>query len=268
MKFLAAADTDIGIRKSANQDSMTLKIADTDNGHIVLAVICDGMGGLSKGELASAVVIRAFSDWFENRFADMFRNGTSLSDELIKNEWLVIVNNENERLRQYGAEHNVRLGTTITALMAWDNHYIIMNIGDTRAYKITNSLLQLTNDQTFVAREVAAGRMTPEEALVSPQRNILLQCIGVTASVSPDFFTGSFEPDNCFMICSDGFRHLISPNEILNELRPHSITDENDIKRKIRSLIELNKIRMEADNITALLVKSIAEEEYKNASDR
>jgi serine/threonine protein phosphatase PrpC len=110
--------------------------------------------------------------------------------------------------------------------------------------------------------------MTPEEALVSPQRNILLQCIGVTASVSPDFFTGSFETDNCFMICSDGFRHLISPHEILNEFKPHSITDANDMKRKIRSLIELNKIRMEADNITALLIKSITEEEYSHASNR
>lgn len=261
MKFLAAADTDIGIRKSANQDSMTLKIADTDNGHIVLAIICDGMGGLSKGELASAVVIRAFSDWFENRFAEIYKNKTAISDELIKSEWLIIINNENERLRQYGIENNVKLGTTITAFMAWDNHYIVMNIGDTRAYKITDSLLQITNDQTFVAREVALGRMTPDEALVSPQRNILLQCVGVTASISPDFFTGSFEKDTCFMICSDGFRHLISPHEILNEFRPGSIADQNDMKRKIRSLIELNKIRMEADNITALLLKSVCEEE-------
>ncbi|HBN11643.1 MAG TPA: serine/threonine-protein phosphatase [Ruminococcus sp.] len=256
MKFLAAADTDIGIKKAANQDSLTLKIAETDFGHLVLAVICDGMGGLSKGELASAVVIRAFSDWFENKLPKLLSEGASLSDDLIKNEWITIINNENERLRQYGMENNVRLGTTITALAAWDNHYIVMNVGDTRAYKITDSLLQITNDQTFVAREVALGRMTPEEALVSPQRNILLQCVGVTATVSPDFFCGEFESETSFMICSDGFRHLVSPQEILNEFRPHSLSDENDMRRRIRSLIELNKIRMEADNITALLVKA------------
>jgi len=256
MRFLAAADTDIGIKKAANQDSLTLKIAETDFGHLVLAVICDGMGGLSKGELASAVVIRAFSDWFENKLPKLLSEGASLSDDLIRNEWITIINNENERLRQYGMEHNVRLGTTITALAAWDNHYIVMNIGDTRAYKITDSLLQITNDQTFVAREVAMGRMTPEEALVSPQRNILLQCVGVTATVSPDFFFGEFESETSFMICSDGFRHLVSPQEILNEFRPHSLSDENDMRRRIRSLIELNKIRMEADNITALLVKA------------
>lgn len=256
MKFLAAADTDIGIKKTANQDSMTLKIADTNNGHILLAVICDGMGGLSKGELASAVVVRAFSDWFETRFPKLLADGAVLSDEFIRNEWLIIINTENERLRQYGIENNVRLGTTITALMSWQNHYLVMNIGDTRAYKITDSLLQITNDQTFVAREVALGRMTPEEALVSPQRNILLQCVGVTASITPDFFNGEFEQNTSFMICSDGFRHLVSPQEILNEFRPRSLSDENDMRRRIRSLIELNKIRMEADNITALLVKA------------
>lgn len=256
MKFLAAADTDIGIKKSANQDSLTLKIADTSNGQIVLAVICDGMGGLSKGELASAVVIRAFSAWFEKRLPELLSEGKELSCDLVKDEWLIIINNENEKLRQYGIDNNVRLGTTITALMAWENTYFVMNIGDTRAYKITDSLLQITNDQTFVAREVALKRMTPEEALVSPQRNILLQCVGVTPSMAPDFFYGEFESNTSFMICSDGFRHLISPQEILNEFRPSSLGDENDMRRRIRSLIELNKIRMEADNITALLVKA------------
>ncbi len=258
MNFIAAADTDIGIRKSTNQDSLTLKIADTNNGQILLSVICDGMGGLSKGELASAVVVRAFSKWFEKRLPELIKQHKSISDELVKSEWLSIVNNQNEKLRQYGIDHGVRLGTTITALMAWDNHYIVMNIGDTRAYKITDSLMQITNDQTFVAREVAMGRMTPEEALVSPQRNILLQCIGVTASVVPDFFTGEFESETSFMVCSDGFRHLVTPQEILNEFRPRSVGDGLDMKRRIRNLIELNKIRMEADNITALLVKVVS----------
>ncbi|MGN0604913.1 MAG: PP2C family protein-serine/threonine phosphatase [Oscillospiraceae bacterium] len=256
MKFLAAADTDIGIKKVANQDSLTLKIADTAYGQIVFAVICDGMGGLSKGELASAVVVRAFAKWFEKSLPEILKRGIVLSYEMIKHEWVEIINAENERLRNYGVDNNVRLGTTITALMAWDTHYIVMNVGDTRAYKLTDSLLQITNDQTFVAREVALGHMTPEEALVSPQRNILLQCVGVTPTVNPDFFTGEFEPDTSFMICSDGFRHLVTSQEILNEFKPRSLVDENDMRRRIRNLIELNKIRMEADNITALLIKA------------
>ena len=74
--------------------------------------------------------------------------------------------------------------------------------------------------------------------------------------MSPDFFAGEFKTNTSFMICSDGFRHLVSPDEILNEFKPQSLSDANDMRRRIRNLIELNKIRMEADNITALLIKA------------
>lgn len=65
MKYIAIAETDVGIAKDTNQDSILIKHADSQVGELVLAVICDGMGGLAKGELASATVIREFSRWFD-----------------------------------------------------------------------------------------------------------------------------------------------------------------------------------------------------------
>lgn len=65
MRFAATADTDIGISKNTNQDSVLIKHASYDGGEVLLAVICDGMGGLARGELASATVIRAFAKWFD-----------------------------------------------------------------------------------------------------------------------------------------------------------------------------------------------------------
>ena len=65
MRFIATADSDIGISKATNQDSVLIKQAKVDGEEVLLAVICDGMGGLSKGELASATVIRAFAKWFD-----------------------------------------------------------------------------------------------------------------------------------------------------------------------------------------------------------
>ena len=65
MKFKITVDSDVGIFKSTNQDSVLVKHASTDLGEVVMAIICDGMGGLQKGELASATVVRAFSKWFE-----------------------------------------------------------------------------------------------------------------------------------------------------------------------------------------------------------
>ena len=68
MGFLSIVHSDVGIKKNTNQDSVLIKEAVTDYGEVFLAVVCDGMGGLAKGEVASAALIRAFSDWFENRF--------------------------------------------------------------------------------------------------------------------------------------------------------------------------------------------------------
>ena len=68
MEFLSAVHTDKGIKKNTNQDSVLIKEAVTDHGKVFFAAVCDGMGGLAKGEVASATLVRAFSDWFENRF--------------------------------------------------------------------------------------------------------------------------------------------------------------------------------------------------------
>ena len=68
MGFLSIAHSDVGIKKNTNQDSVLIKQASTDYGEVLLSVICDGMGGLAKGEVASAALIRAFSDWFEKVF--------------------------------------------------------------------------------------------------------------------------------------------------------------------------------------------------------
>ena len=64
MNYNIALHTDVGIRKETNQDSMCVKQAETEKGQILLAIICDGMGGLSQGELASATVVRDFDKWF------------------------------------------------------------------------------------------------------------------------------------------------------------------------------------------------------------
>ena len=71
MGFLSIAHSDVGIKKNTNQDSVLIKEAMTDYGEVLLAVVCDGMGGLAKGEVASAALIRAFSSWFEEKFPEI-----------------------------------------------------------------------------------------------------------------------------------------------------------------------------------------------------
>ena len=160
------------------------------------------------------------------------------------------------KIMMYGRSCGVSLGTTACVLLLCGNRYFVSNVGDSRAYVITERLYQITKDQTYIQREMDLGRMTYEEAMVDPQRNVLLQCIGASDIVEPDFYEGQLIAGQEFLLCSDGFRHIISPEEIYNALYPPMMTDEAVIRDGLRKLTELNKARLEVDNITSVLIKT------------
>ncbi len=250
MKFAAAAETDIGLRKATNQDSMLIDHAKYGDKEVMLAVVCDGMGGLAKGELASATVIRTFDHWFHNELPYQL---DSLNLSIIGERWSKMLKNLNQRIYTYGVNQDLSLGTTTTAVLMIDDQYVSVHIGDSRLYQLTDTLIQLTQDQTFVAREIAAGRMTPEQAKTDRRRSMLLQCVGASINVEPAIAIGRVVPGT-YMLCSDGFRHVISPQEIFNYLCPANQGGVDDMHRHLRELIEMNKARNERDNISALLI--------------
>lgn len=255
MEFVVSASTDIGLRKETNQDSVTVKIAQTNIGKVCIAVLCDGMGGLSKGELASAELVTAFSDWFTSRLPLLIQEG--LEDGILRAEWTELISNMNLKIQSYGCRCGIQLGTTVTALLLTQTRYYIVNVGDTRAYELTNEIVRITEDQTYVQNEVRKGNMTPEEARVHPQRNVLLQCVGASDTVFPDMFFGEARPGSVFVLCCDGFRHEITEDEIFSALNPAELPDAAAMKRNCEYLIELNKSRQENDNITVAVVKTI-----------
>lgn len=253
MQVLTAYHTDVGIEKQTNQDSLCVQVAESSLGTVVLAVVCDGMGGLSKGELASSNVIRAFTNWFDTELADQLSEN---AEEEIRYRWDRIIKEQNQRIGAYGKEQHINLGTTLTALLIVDTKFFLIgHVGDSRAYRITNKLEQLTEDQTVVYREILKGILTPEQAEEDPRRNVLLQCIGASKSVEPIFVNGKAQDGDVYLLCSDGFRHKISIEEIYMAFQPEKLTDESAMEQKIKELVELNKQRDEKDNITAVLIK-------------
>lgn len=253
MEFLTVACSDIGIKKKVNQDSYCIKSAKTCIGNILMAVICDGMGGLAKGEVASASVITAFSKWFERELPELVRE---LSVEEVKQKWGMIIKEQNQKIRIYGESLGINLGTTLTIMLIIDENYVMIgHVGDSRAYKINSSVQILTEDQTVVAREVKQNKLTLEQAMQDPRRNVLLQCIGASKTVLPDYIVEAVELGATYMLCTDGFRHQITEIEIFEYFNPEVLVDENVMKSRAEELVELNKIRMENDNITVLLIK-------------
>lgn len=255
MDYIIAAHTDIGIKKSTNQDSFNARILSTGQGKMVFAILCDGMGGLAKGEVASATVVKAFTNWADDRLPELCEG--EIKDNQIREEWKNIIAEYNEKIKDYGDARDISLGTTATVILITDTRYYILNVGDSRAYELTDQATILTKDQTVVAREVELGRLTEEEALVDPRRSVLLQCVGASDAVYPDMFYGDTQPNAVYMLCSDGFRHEITKEEILEHLGPQAVTNESELGRGIRTLIDLNKERQEKDNISAVAIRTL-----------
>lgn len=254
MNFIVSANTDVGISRSNNQDSLSVKVINTPQGRMTFAIMCDGMGGLEKGEVASASVIHAFDNWVQNELSLLCHE--PIQDSVIRSQWNKIIDEQNKAIANYGALHGTRMGTTAVIMLLTQNRYYIMNVGDSRAYEITDSAKQITEDQTLLAREVALGNMTEEEAKHDSRGNILLQCIGASEVVYPDMFFDDVKTDAVYMLCSDGFRHVITPEEIYEKLQPACLLDENTMNTQVRELIELNKQRLEKDNISVVTVRT------------
>ncbi|MGN0152496.1 MAG: PP2C family protein-serine/threonine phosphatase [Wujia sp.] len=255
MEYIAAYHTDVGITKKTNQDSLAIKIVETKAGKVAFGIVCDGMGGLAKGELASKEVILAFCDWFDNTLVDDVEAGIFEEGRLIE-QWNNIIQTQNRRLAEYGERNNLQLGTTVSALLIVGEQYYIVHVGDSRVYVLSSDAKMLTHDQTFIAREIAAGRMTEEQAKTDPRRSVLLQCVGASPVVEPEFVKGIVEKDNVFLLCSDGFRHQISTDEMVEKLGPEAATDEEKMKYGCIYLTELVKNRRETDNISVATIRT------------
>ncbi|MBD5544101.1 MAG: serine/threonine-protein phosphatase [Lachnospiraceae bacterium] len=260
MGFLTAYCTDKGIRKTTNQDALLIKIADTSVGEIAFICVCDGMGGLQKGELASSMVIKRLSKWFEKELPDLLsmeNRGKEICQSLKK-----VILQENAQISRFGESRGIKLGTTLTGMLVIGEEYFVVHIGDTRLYEIGTTIRQITEDQTLVNKEVEMKRLSKIDAEKDPRRSILLQCVGASPKLEPDFLTGIFHQQAIYMICCDGFRHEITSEEILQGFRPQLLQNEESMYEQCRHYIEINKSRMEKDNITVVLLGRDMEDRY------
>lgn len=254
MNYLLASATDIGTRKETNQDSVLIKRAIYGDNQIVLAVMCDGMGGLEKGEVASASLIKAFARWFDQELPGIL--SSHARESLLVGSWDDLIKEMNYKIGDYGKERRIRLGTTVTAMLFLEQDYYIAHVGDGRVYELSNRIMQLTKDQTLVQKEVDEGLLSPEEIENDPRRSVLLQCVGSSDILYPAYLKGTIGKDVVYLLCCDGFRHVISPAEIFNALSTENMTDEQQMEKNIRQVIELVKDRGEQDNISAIVIRT------------
>lgn len=251
--FVAIADTDIGNTKDINQDSVLVKHAKTEDKEVLMAIICDGMGGLALGELASATVIRGFANWFDKELPYELQH---LDMQIIAENWKLLIKELNLKILEFSQSMKGQgIGTTFSGLLVVDDLYLIVHVGDTRVYYIGQDIKQLTTDQTFIAREISRGNMTLEQAKTDKRRNMLLQCIGASKNVEPEVLMGRTQ-SGVYMLCSDGFRHEITEEEMYQSLCKDALIDKESMHKNARKLIDLVKSRNEKDNISVVVIKA------------
>ena len=254
MKYVTAFHTDAGTRKKVNQDSFLCVQASAGENNILFAAVCDGCGGLEMGEEASGTLVKHLSEWFRTQMPKLLDRG--FSSDRLKKSLRKAVSRAHQDILDSAAARGSESGTTCAALLIFGGNYYILNVGDSRIYLISDGLYQLTKDHTVVQQQIDLGRMTYEEAAGDPGRSVLTRCVGTGSDPVPDFFTGSAICGRTFLLCTDGFTHMIAPSEICTYLAPSRCTSRPVIQSSLKYLTDLCMSRGERDNITALIIRT------------
>lgn len=235
-----SAMTDIGIKRSVNQDRAVYKIKN----HEIVGVLCDGMGGHLAGEVASTLVSRYVIEHF-------FDHSPFLDDESI-HAWISsllltandLVNKESDMHSEYAG-----MGTTIVICYMDGKNTYVSHVGDSRAYLYKDTLKQITADDTFVNELVKRGLINEEEASHHPKRNVLVQAIGIKEALRISFY--KIEEDyRAILLCSDGLYNSLSSQQIEEILQKNASVDQ-----KTECLIQSANEFGGLDNIGVLLIE-------------
>lgn len=260
--MLCCGRTDIGRKRRFNQDSFICE--SFDNG-MLLAVVCDGMGGAAGGGIASGLACGNFVDCVAD-FAESFprREKLSRTDERLIKAALADAAAKANTVVYERAKSETSLngmGTTLVAALVYCNVLFTLNIGDSRLYLVhEGKAQQITHDHSFVQYLVDRGKMTKEEAKVSINKNIITKAIGTDREIEPDLFVNRLSkkggsPEFIAVLCSDGLSNYLSP-ETITECVSDAVSIETDrgLGTVCERLIEKANEAGGSDNITAVVI--------------
>lgn len=233
--------TDIGLKRDENQDAVRCEYF----GHNVLAVVCDGMGGERAGKEASTLAIEEFFQRFSAGYSE------SLGDEEIRKLLISSVSAANSVIytRARLDFKNFGMGTTCVAAYINSKSAFIINVGDSRAYLITDKkLLKVTTDHNVAALLYEKGKITEEEMEKHPQRHMLVRAVGVEKTVLPDTFILDYEDKISLLLCSDGLSGYCSDDEVYDVILNSSFDNVAD------ELIKLANSKGGSDNVTVAVI--------------
>jgi len=238
VRYAVAALTDCGSIRPSNED--TFGVSEKHG----VYVVCDGMGGAAAGEVASSLAVGEVLRLLEER------DGATPLEEAVAGA----IRAANEAIYSR-AEVDLQLngmGTTLAGLVTEGQRVLVFNVGDSRCYRLRKRKLeQISQDHSLVEEQVRMGRITHEEALLSPLRNVITRALGTQPSVELDLFELEAEADDIFLLCSDGLTGEVSDSQLEVLLAADLPLDQI-----CTNLVDAANQAGGHDNITCLLVRA------------
>jgi PPM family protein phosphatase len=227
--------TDVGLQRSANQDSYYLSPAGE------LFIVADGMGGHVGGQEASRLATAAIEAYIAAHHGSDITTPDLLEKAIFSANAAVLAD------QQAHAERS-DMGTTVVILLLRDNQFWCAHVGDSRLYLLRESgFFQVTQDHTWVAQAIKDGDLTPDQRQQHPWRHVLSQCVGREDLLTVESQRLQVEPGDQLLLCSDGLTEELSNDEIITYLQSADTCQEAVVE-----LIAAAKNRGGRDNITAI----------------
>jgi PPM family protein phosphatase len=239
LNVASVSDRGLSEKRPMNEDSF---LADVERG---IFAVADGVGGADAGEVASQTAVDVLTEAFRHKIND----GEDIEDLME-----LAIQRANSSIHQMAVEHPrfSMMATTIVALHLDGNRATFGHVGDSRLYRLSadGQLVRETADHSVVEEEVRAGRMTPEQALNHPSKNVISRALGAEDSVEVDMKTIEVEDGTAFLLCTDGITRHIPDHEIRELLRSGQAPEALCASMKERCYQ-----RGAEDNLTAVIVQ-------------
>jgi protein phosphatase len=243
--------TDVGMVRTNNQDSVLSFLSTSRSSDqrpdFGLFIVADGMGGHHDGEKASALTAHTVGSYITNHVYLPMLSGDDDSERIPLTEALIAA------VQKANGDIIAKVpdgGTTLTAVAILGDLAYVAHVGDTRVYLITkDGVEQITRDHSLVQRLIELGQLTPDEAAVHPQKNVLYRALGQSENLEVDALTRRLPPNSRLMLCSDGLWNMVSESEIAEITMKHQNPQEACDK-----LVALANTHGGTDNITAVLL--------------
>ncbi|MEN3366763.1 MAG: family protein phosphatase [Burkholderiales bacterium] len=246
-----ASRTDTGRIRSKNEDAIAV------SGMYGIAILADGMGGYSAGEVASRIatdVIRESLEEGLDRLESQLQDLLTTRGRQLQNLMVESIQRANSAVIEAARvqPEYQGMGTTLVTALFHEDKVIIAHVGDSRAYRFRQGeLTQITRDHSLLQEQIDAGLISPEWARFSQNKNLVTRALGVDAEMEVEIHDHQTEPEEVYLLCSDGLSDMLTDEEMRDILLMHGAS----LQGACDALVQKANQNGGHDNISAILVK-------------